>query len=226
MRRRHQAASDELVSRRRQIGDRNRPLQAPGRPVDQLGLFARPDLRGPPGVRRIDRVAVRRFLGEGRDAGPGRLGDVAQGPPACAADRQEQGGRGGGAPEGEASFPRFPRLDQTGEVEFGRNGLPGDGRQGLAQPVAVVRIGLDPGGDLGVMLQVRGHLGRTLRTERPVDIGLQVLLQDRSHRHFTLLKCAAAGARPASSSRSRSRARESRDITVPTGTPSALAVSV
>ncbi len=89
------------------------------------------------------------------------------------------------------------------------------------------------GGSGGVRGQVRLHRGTPHGGQAAVDVGVEFFDVDGSgghgRPHFTRCNVAplspdAAGA-PSSATRMRSRARDSRDITVPSGTPSTSAAS-
>ena len=88
-----------------------------------------------------------------------------------------------------------------------------------------------PGGHaargLGVRGEVRLDLAVALRHQLTIDERMQVGVRDRSGvvRHFTTFRCAGPGRPSCISARRRSRPRDRRDITVPTGMPSASATS-
>ena len=72
--------------------------------------------------------------------------------------------------------------------------------------------------------KVRLDRGAARRVDRAVDEGLEfVRAQALAVRHFILVT--AAGPSPSSKPRKRSRPRDSRDMTVPMGTPSTRAAS-
>ena len=154
--------------------------------------------------------------------------------------RQPGAGHGDERTGSEAAPRPRRRLATQGKAQ--RQGLVDDRAEQAAQEVVLL---LPVAHALEVDRPDRQEhldLGTTRWREVPVDIGVQIGLGDGRadggfvggrkrcvvHRHFTRCIFAAAGSppsRPWSSTRSRSRARDSRDITVPTGTSSARAIS-
>jgi hypothetical protein len=111
------------------------------------------------------------------------------------------------------------------QVELGRQRRCGLQREGFAQCLALRSPGGHPARLMWVGVKVALHLGTAQQRKLTINVGVEMSLGDRQLRpaHFTLRS--AGGVSSPMLRRSFSRARDSRDITVPIGTPSARADS-
>lgn len=112
------------------------------------------------------------------------------------------------------------------QTEFRRQGLVSEGRQGLAQSLALSAVGRESGLFFRVGVQIAPHCGVPALFERAVKKGMKLVFANRAvGGHLTLLRCDLTGAPSARAAARRARPRERRDMTVPSGTPRTRAAS-